>query len=104
MVLHEHPIVLGEKGMRVIRFPFVRLVIAISFIMVSSAIAYYITEIAIKIFGPEPFPFFKLSLGTLLISVLSAWFYKIYVALFEGRKASELSLRSFLPQMGLGLL
>lgn len=104
MALHEHPIILGERGMRVIRFPLVRLTVAVSIILISSAVAYFITDTATKIFGSEPFPFFKLSLGTILLSFLSVWFYQIYVALFEGRKASELSLKSFLPQMGLGLL
>ena len=104
MALHEHPILLSERGMRVIRFPLVRLVVAISVLLVSTAVAYYITDTLVRIFGSEPFPFFKLGLVTILISVLSIYLYRIYVALFEGRKASELSLKSFLPQMGLGLL
>ncbi len=104
MALHNHAIQLSDRGMRVLRFPLVRLVVAISFIMLSTTVAYYLTEGIMALVGSEPFKYFESALGTILLCTFSILFYHIYVALFEGRPTSELSVSSLIPQLGLGLL
>lgn len=103
MALHEHPIHLSSKGMRIIRFPLVRLIIAISVLMVSNTSAYYISEGILRLINTEPFPFFDEGLKTLFLCSFSVIFYWVYVSLFEGRPVSELSYGSLLSQTALGL-
>jgi len=104
VALHHHAIQLSDKGMRVIRFPLVRLVVAISMLMLGSAIAYYLAEIIVEITGAEAYPYVKSGIQVFFVCLFSILFYWIYVALFEGRPLSELSVGSLVPQMGLGLL
>lgn len=104
MALYKHAIQLGDRGMRILRFPLVRLVIAISIILLSTTVAYYLSEGILRIIGNEPFPHFKGGLQVFFICSLSILFYWFYVALFEGRELSELSVSSLVPQLGFGLL
>jgi len=104
MALYNHAIQLSDRGMRVLRFPLVRLVVAIAFIMLSTTVAYYLTEGIMALVGSAPFKYFESALGTILLCIFSILFYHIYVALFEGRPTLELSVSSLIPQLSLGLL
>ena len=104
MALHEHAIQLSDRGMRVLRFPFVRFIIALSFLMLSNTTAYYSSQGIILLMGSEPFPFFDEGLQTLFLCAFSFVFYWLYVSLFEGRPLSELSWNSSLKQTALGLV
>ncbi len=104
MALYKHAIQLSDRGMRVIRFPLTRLVIAISIILLSTTIAYLIAQGLIQLIGTEPFQYFNKTVQIIFICAFSILFYWIYVALFEGRPLSELSVKSLIPQLGLGLL
>jgi membrane protease YdiL (CAAX protease family) len=103
MALHEHAIRLSSRGMRVIRFPLVRLVIAISILMVSNTSAFYISEGILRLINTEPFPFFDEGLKTFFLCSFSVIFYWVYVSLFEGRPMNELSYDSLVSQTAFGL-
>ena len=104
MALYNHAFQLGERGMRIIRFPLTRLLIAISMILLGNTIAYIIADGLISLFDTEPFLYFNIGIRVVFICVFSILFYWIYVALFEGRPLSELSVKTLIPQLGLGLL
>ncbi len=104
MALHHHSIQLGDKGMRIIRFPLFRLVIAFCFILLSATVAHYLAEGVFALTGKEADSILKPALEAIFLSIFSILFYSIYVALFEGRPTTELSKSSFIPQLGLGLL
>ncbi len=104
MALHKHAIQLSDRGMRVIRFPLTRLFIAISILILSTTIAYLTSGGLIRLVGAEPLKYFNDAIQVIFICFFSILFYWIYVALFEGRPLSELSVKSLIPQLGLGLL
>jgi len=104
MALHKHAIQLSDKGMRVLRFPLVRLVIAISVIMLSNTLAYYLSEGLLRLIPAEPFPHFDQAIRVIFLCTFSIFFYWVYVSLFEGRRLSELSSSSLVSQLSFGLL
>ena len=104
MGLNKYAIQLGEKGMRVIRFPLVRLVVAISVLILGGTIAHYLSQGLLSLIPSEPFEYFNEGVQVLFMCTFSILAYWAYVSIFEGRPVSELSSSTLLPQLGLGLL
>lgn len=104
MGLNKYAIQLGEKGMRIIRFPLIRLVVAISVLIVGGTIAQYLSQGLLSLIPSEPFDYFNEGVQVLFMCTFSILAYWAYVSIFEGRPVSELSFSTLLPQLGLGLL
>ncbi|MEA1878168.1 MAG: type II CAAX endopeptidase family protein [Bacteroidota bacterium] len=103
MALHNHSVKVSEKGMKVLRFPLTRLVIAASILFVGSALAALIVEGFLMSFGKEGYDQIKPILTPLFQIGFALLGYWIFVSLFDGRSTTELST-GFFKQSGLGIL
>ncbi|MCD6346242.1 MAG: CPBP family intramembrane metalloprotease [Bacteroidales bacterium] len=103
MALRDHSIQLSPMGMRVLRFPLTRFIIAFSFLAVGGAVAIFLAEAIIRIMGGGLFPWYENALHVLFLCSSSFLVYWLYVELFEGRPLSELSMESF-AQTGTGII
>jgi membrane protease YdiL (CAAX protease family) len=92
MALYQHSIQMGERGMKILRFPVVKLVIALSIYGVLASLAVLILEIT-KLNLPTAD--YKEWLYPLSNTILNCGFallgYWIFVSLVEGRPVTEVS-------------
>ncbi len=92
MALYQHSIQMGERGMKILRFPLVKLVIALSIFGVLASLAVLIVQIT-KLDVPNAD--YKDWLYPLSNTILNCGFallgYWIFVSIVEGRPVTELS-------------
>lgn len=103
MALYHHSIKVSERGMKVLRFPLTRLVIALCILFVGSALAGLIVEGLLVPFGKEVYDEMKPVLSTIFQCGFALLGYWVFVSLFDGRPTTELST-GFFKQSGLGIL
>jgi len=103
MALYHHSIKVSEMGMKVLRFPLTRLIIALCILLVGSLLAALIVAPFYPIFGKEIYDKIEPILTPLLQGGASLLGYWVFVSLFDGRPTTELSTGLF-KQTGLGIL
>lgn len=92
MALHDHAIQLGDKGMRILRFPLIKLVISFSMVMLGSAIAAVLISQFHWIAGVESYENWVKELTAMFFQpILALLAYWLFVGLFEGRPLTELN-------------
>ena len=102
--MQEHPLAirLSDKGMRILRFPLTRFLIAILFFVVFTGVGMGLGKLIAGWFPPA-----YATIGEIIRLVLvcgSAWIcYVFYCATIEGRKVHELDMRLAVSQTGFGL-
>lgn len=101
---HPFAIRLSDRGMKILRFPLTRLIIALIFLVAFTGLALGLSSWIRKDLLP---PHSKL-IGSVIQMILAcsfAWMgYVIYCGAVEGRKVHELDPRKGLRQTGYGLL
>lgn len=104
MPLYQNPIVLSEKGMRILRFPLVRLIIALSILFVGASIAALLTSQFSFLTSVENFEsWIKPLLSMIFHSGMAILGYWLFVSLFDGRPMTELN-SGFFRYSGSGIL
>lgn len=105
MALYEHPIQLGKVGMKILRFPLVKLVIGAALLIAGLSLSNWLNSLlpnsSIQAYS---FNYWLNILADILlpcgISVMGYWFF---VSLFEGRPSTEIS-KGILKNTGMGLI
>lgn len=103
MALYHHSIKVSERGMKVLRFPLTRLVIALCILFVGVALAGLFVRLFNIPFSNEVYDEMKPVLSTIFQCGFALLGYWIFVSLFDGRPTTELST-GFFKHSGLGIL
>ena len=103
--LHHYAIRPGGKGLKLLQFPLVKLVLAISLLMVFVSLAVIISDQLVR-FLPDDWDRRQVRdvMQTLLVCAFSLLAYWLFRALIEGESLTDLSLRHLLPQTLAGVL
>jgi len=100
---HRFAIRMPDKGMRILRFPLTRLILALIFLITFIGCGYGLTQLIVH--GASIEGALADKIIPLILTCSSAWLgYALYCATVEGRKMHELDPKNGLAQTGLGLL
>lgn len=104
MDTHPWAIRLSDRGMKILRFPLIRLILALVFLVSFTGLALGLSALITRnLLSPESQMAGAL-IKVVLVCCLSTFGYFLYCATVEGRKVHELDLRKGSKQVALGLL
>jgi len=104
MALHDHAIQLPGKGQKILRFPLVRLIIAIVFFVAFTGFGLALAGLVTGPAGTEGHPVWHDLAGMLSGCTFAFLGYWLYCGLVEGRPVHELNPGKLVSQTGYGLL
>lgn len=104
--METHPLALrfSERGMRILRFPLTRFIIALIFMFVFLGLALGLGSLIRKNLLSESGELLGSAIGMVLSCSFTWAGYAFYCATVEGRKVHELDLSKAMKQVGLGVL
>lgn len=103
MALHHYSIKVSATGMKILRFPLTRLIIAFCILFAGGALAALLVDLFSNLFSKEVFDEMEPVFSTIFQCGFALLGYWIFVSLFDGRPTTELSSGVF-KKSGSGIL
>ena len=104
MALHDHAIRLSDKGMRILHFPLIRLIIALIFLAGGVFLAAVLADLINALLNGKQNGMLEGFVQMILVSGFSILAYWFYCGLVEGTDLNDMKMKHLASQLGIGIL